>query len=117
MVIRKFFLHVSKEEQKRRFLARLEEPEKNWKFSEADVHERKYWDDYMNAYEDMIRHTSTPEAPWYVVPADHKWFTHIAVSSAIIQTLEDMDLQLPKVDKVRRKQLDSARQALQKSRD
>jgi PPK2 family polyphosphate:nucleotide phosphotransferase len=117
VVIRKFFLHVSKEEQKRRFLARLDEPEKNWKFSEADVHERKYWDDYMNAYEDMIRHTSTPEAPWYVVPADHKWFTHIAVSSAIIQTLEDMDLQLPKIDKVRRKQLDAARETLLKSRD
>ena len=117
VVIRKFFLHLSKEEQKRRFLARLDEPEKNWKFSETDVHERKYWDDYMNAYEDMIRHTSTPDAPWYVVPADHKWFTHIAVSSAIIKTLEDMDLQLPKVDKVRRKQLDAARQALQKSRD
>jgi PPK2 family polyphosphate:nucleotide phosphotransferase len=117
VVIRKFFLHVSKEEQKRRFLARLDEPEKNWKFSEADVHERKYWDDYMNAYEDMIRHTSTPEAPWYVVPADHKWFTHIAVSSAIIQTLEDMDLQLPKVDKARRKQLDAAKQMLLKSHD
>ena len=117
VVIRKFFLHVSKEEQKRRCLARLDEPEKNWKFSEADVHERKYWDDYMNAYEDMIRHTSTPEAPWYVVPADHKWFTHIAVSSAIIQTLEDMDLQLPKIDKVRRKQLDAARETLLKSRD
>ena len=117
VVIRKFFLHLSKEEQKRRFLARLDEPEKNWKFSEADVLERKYWDDYMNAYEDMIRHTSTPEAPWYVVPADHKWFTHIAVSSAIIQTLENMDLQLPKVDKVRRKQLEEARQALQHSKD
>jgi polyphosphate kinase 2 (PPK2 family) len=117
VVIRKFFLHVSKEEQKRRFLARLDEPDKNWKFSEADVHERKYWDDYMNAYEDMIRHTSTPKAPWYVVPADHKWFTHIAVSSAIIQTLEDMDLQLPKIDKVRRKQLDAARETLLKSRD
>jgi len=117
VVIRKFFLNLSKEEQKRRFLARLDEPEKNWKFSEADVLERKYWDDYMNAYEDMIRHTSTPEAPWYVVPADHKWFTHIAVSSAIIQTLENMDLQLPKVDKVRRKQLEEARQALQHSKD
>lgn len=117
VVIRKFFLHLSKEEQKKRFLARLDEPEKNWKFSEADVHERKYWDDYMNAYEEMIRHTSTPDAPWYVVPADHKWFTHIAVSAAIIQTLEDMDLKSPKVDKVRRKQLDAARQALQKSRD
>lgn len=117
VVIRKFFLHVSKEEQKKRFLARLDEPEKNWKFSEADVHERKYWDDYMNAYEEMIRNTSTPDAPWYVVPADHKWFTHIAVSSAIIQTLEEMDLQLPKVDKVRRKQLEEARKALQNSSD
>jgi PPK2 family polyphosphate:nucleotide phosphotransferase len=117
VMIRKFFLHVSKEEQKRRFMARLDEPEKNWKFSDADVHERRYWDDYMNAYEDMIRHTSTPDAPWYVVPADHKWFTHIAVSSAIIQTLEDMDLQFPKVDKERRKQLEAARQALQNSND
>ena len=117
VVIRKFFLHVSKEEQKRRFLARREEPEKNWKFSDADVHERKYWHDYLNAYEDMIRHTSTPEAPWYVVPADHKWFTHIAVSSAIIQTLKDMDLQFPKVDKQRRKQLEEARRALRKSSD
>jgi PPK2 family polyphosphate:nucleotide phosphotransferase len=115
VVIRKFFLNVSKEEQKRRFLKRIEEPEKNWKFSEADVHERQCWDDYMNAYEEMIQHTSTPEAPWYVVPADHKWFTHIAVSSAIIQTLEEMDLQFPKVDKVRRKQLEIARQALLKS--
>jgi PPK2 family polyphosphate:nucleotide phosphotransferase len=117
VIIRKFFLHLSKEEQKKRFLARLDEPEKNWKFSEADVHERKYWDDYMNAYEDMIRHTSTPDAPWYVVPADHKWFTHIAVSSVIIQTLEEMDLQFPKVDKARRKQLEEAKQMLLKSRD
>ncbi|HEY2912470.1 MAG TPA: polyphosphate kinase 2 family protein [Candidatus Angelobacter sp.] len=117
VVIRKFFLHLSKEEQKKRFLARLDEPEKNWKFSEADVHERKYWDDYMNAYEDMIRHTSTPEAPWYVVPADHKWFTHIAVSSAIIQTLKEMDLEFPQVDKARRKQLEETKQMLLKSRD
>jgi PPK2 family polyphosphate:nucleotide phosphotransferase len=117
VVIRKFFLHLSKEEQKKRFLARLDEPEKNWKFSEADVHERKCWDDYMNAYEEMIRHTSTPDAPWYVVPADHKWFTHIAVSSAIIQTLKEMDLQFPKVDKARRKQLEEAKQALQKAHD
>jgi PPK2 family polyphosphate:nucleotide phosphotransferase len=115
VVIRKFFLNVSRQEQKQRFLARLDEPEKNWKFSEADVHERQYWDDYMNAYEEMIQHTSTPEAPWYVVPADHKWFTHIAVSSAIIQTLEEMDLQFPKVDKARSKQLDNARQTLLKS--
>ena len=116
VVIRKFFLHVSREEQKRRFLARLDEPEKNWKFSEADVHERRYWNDYMNAYEDMIRHTATPEAPWYVVPADHKWFTHIAVSAAIIQTLKGLDLQFPKVDKERRKQLKAARQTLLKER-
>jgi PPK2 family polyphosphate:nucleotide phosphotransferase len=115
VVIRKFFLNVSRQEQKRRFLDRLNELEKNWKFSEADVHERQCWDDYMNAYEEMIQHTSTPEAPWYVVPADHKWFTHIAVSSAIIQTLEEMDLQFPKVDKARRKQLENARQILLKS--
>jgi PPK2 family polyphosphate:nucleotide phosphotransferase len=116
VVIRKFFLHVSREEQKRRFLARLDNPEKNWKFSEADVRERQYWDDYMNAYEDMIQHTSSPEAPWYVVPADHKWFTHIAVSSAIIQTLEDLDLQFPKVDKERRKELEAAREILLKEK-
>jgi PPK2 family polyphosphate:nucleotide phosphotransferase len=112
VVVQKFFLNLSKEEQERRFLARLDEPEKNWKFSEADVRERQYWDQYMNAYEDMIRHTATPEAPWYVVPADHKWFTHIAVSSAIIQTLKDLSLEFPTVDKERRKQLETARQAL-----
>jgi polyphosphate kinase 2 (PPK2 family) len=117
VVVRKFFLHLSKEEQKKRFLARLDEPEKNWKFSEADVHERQYWDDYMSAYEDMIRHTSTPDAPWYVIPADHKWFSHIAVSAAIIQTLEDLNLQTPTIDKTRRKQLDSAREALLKQKD
>jgi PPK2 family polyphosphate:nucleotide phosphotransferase len=112
VIIRKFFLNVSREEQKRRFLARLDEPEKNWKFSEADVRERQCWKDYMNAYEDMIQHTATPEAPWYVVPADHKWFTHIAVGAAIIKTLEGMRLQFPKVDKERRKQLAAARQTL-----
>lgn len=113
-VIRKFFLHVSREEQKRRFLDRLNEPEKNWKFSEADVHERRYWDDYMQAYEDMIRHTATPDAPWYIVPADHKWFTHIAASSAVIQTLQGMNLELPKVSKERRKQLEAAGEELMK---
>jgi len=114
VVIRKFFLHVSREEQKKRFLARLDEPEKNWKFSEADVHERQHWDEYLNAYEDMIRHTATPEAPWYVIPADHKWFTHLAVSSAIIQTLKGLDLNFPKVDKTRRKELEAARRTLLK---
>lgn len=113
-VIRKFFLHVSKEEQKKRFLSRLDEAEKNWKFSEADVHERQHWDEYMNAYEDMIRHTATPEAPWYIVPADNKWITHLTVSKAIIKTLKGLDLQFPKVDKERRKRLEVARQALLK---
>lgn len=116
-VVRKFFLHVSREEQKRRFLARLDEPEKNWKFSEADVHERQHWDQYMDAYQDMIRHTATPHAPWYVIPADHKWFTHIAVSSVIIQTLNELDLHFPKVDKPRRKELQAARQNLVREKD
>jgi PPK2 family polyphosphate:nucleotide phosphotransferase len=115
-VIRKFFLHVSKEEQERRFLARLDEPEKNWKFSEADVHERQHWDKYMDAYDDMIQHTASPDAPWYVIPADHKWFTHIAVSSVIIETLKELDLQFPKVDKKRRKELDAARKGLEKEK-
>ena len=117
VIIRKFFLNVSREEQKRRFLARLDEPEKNWKFAEGDVHERQHWKDYMNAYEDMIRHTATPEAPWYVVPADHKWFTHIAVSAAIIKTLGGLHLEFPKVAKERRKGLETARQALLHERD
>jgi PPK2 family polyphosphate:nucleotide phosphotransferase len=113
-VIRKFFLHVSPEEQKRRFLERLDEPEKNWKFSEADVRERRHWDEYMEAYQEMIRHTATPEAPWYVVPADHKWFTHIVVGSAIVQTLKGLDLALPRISKERRKELETSREALLK---
>ena len=98
VVIRKFFLNVSKEEQKKRFLARLERPEKNWKFSANDVKERRYWDDYQAAYEDMIRNTSSKEAPWYVVPADNKWFTRVVVAAAIIDTLSGLDLQFPKVN-------------------
>ncbi|HWW13743.1 MAG TPA: polyphosphate kinase 2 family protein [Candidatus Dormibacteraeota bacterium] len=113
-VIRKFFLHVSKKEQKRRFLERLEQPAKNWKFSEADIHEREYWDDYQNAYEDMIRNTATKHAPWYVIPADNKWFTHLAVSAAIVQTLEELNLSYPKVDATKRKELQAARQLLLK---
>lgn len=116
LIILKFFLNVSKEEQKRRFLERLDEPEKNWKFSEADVHERQYWDDYMHAYEELIQHTAAPEAPWYVVPADHKWFTHIAVSAAIIHALKGLNLEYPKVDKDRRKALEAAREALTKNK-
>jgi polyphosphate kinase 2 (PPK2 family) len=102
-VIRKFFLHLSKKEQKKRFLARLDEPEKHWKFSEADIHERDYWDDYQGAYEDMIRHTTSKHAPWYVVPADNKWFTHLVVSGAIVETLEELDLAYPKVDARKRR--------------
>src|SRR5579863_10092451 len=97
-VIRKFFLHLSKKEQKRRFLARLDEPEKNWKFSAADIREREYWDDYQKAFEEMIRTTSSEDAPWYVVPADNKWFTHLVVSAAIVETLDGLGLCYPKVD-------------------
>jgi PPK2 family polyphosphate:nucleotide phosphotransferase len=113
-VIRKFFLHVSKKEQKRRFLERLEQPQKNWKFSAADIHEREYWDDYQNAYEDLIRNTATRHAPWHVIPADNKWFTHLAVSAAIVQTLEELNLYYPKVDAAKRKELQAARRMLLK---
>jgi PPK2 family polyphosphate:nucleotide phosphotransferase len=112
VLVRKFFLHLSKEEQRNRFLSRLDEPDKNWKFSEADVRERARWEDYMKAYEDMIRHTATPHAPWFVVPADHKWFTRMVVSSVIIDTLESLHLTYPRVDETKRKELDVARQLL-----
>ena len=111
-VIRKFFLHVSKKEQKRRFLARLEQPEKNWKFSAADIHERKYWDDYQKAYEEMIENTATEHAPWYVVPADNKWFTRLVVSTVVVQTLESLNLAYPKVDEAKRKELEAAKKIL-----
>lgn len=113
-VIRKFFLHLSKKEQKKRFLARLDEPKKNWKFSAGDVHERGYWDDYQQAYEDMIRNTATKHAPWYVVPADNKWFTHLVVAAAIVETLEDLGLSYPKIDAAKRKDLQAARKTLLK---
>jgi PPK2 family polyphosphate:nucleotide phosphotransferase len=111
-VIRKFFLNLSKKEQKRRFLERLEEPEKNWKFSAADIRERKYWDDYQDAYEDMIRNTATEDAPWYVVPADNKWFTRLVVSMVLVDTLESLDLSYPKVDPEKRKELEAAKKIL-----
>jgi len=111
-VIRKFFLHVSKEEQKQRFLERLAEPEKNWKFSLQDVIEREHWDAYMQAYEDMIRSTSTEAAPWYVVPADHKWFTRVVVAEVIADTLESLNLTYPKVDAEKKKELEAARALL-----
>jgi PPK2 family polyphosphate:nucleotide phosphotransferase len=113
-VIRKFFLNVSKKEQKRRFLARLDEPEKNWKFSAADIRERQCWDDYQKAYEDMIRNTATEHAPWFVVPADNKWFTRLVVSTVIVATLESLDLSYPKVDDAKRKELEAATKVLLK---
>lgn len=107
-VIRKFFLHLSKKEQRKRFLKRLKEPAKNWKFSAADIRERKYWDDYQKAYEEMIRNTASKHAPWYVVPADNKWFTHLVVAAAIVETLEDINPSFPKVDAAKRKEIQAA---------
>jgi PPK2 family polyphosphate:nucleotide phosphotransferase len=112
IVVRKFFLNVSKKEQKRRFLERLNTPEKNWKFSAADVRERECWDDYMNAYEEMIAATSTKHSPWYVVPADNKWYTRLVVAAAIVDTLKDLKLGYPVVDPAKRKELESAKREL-----
>ena len=111
--ILKFFLHVSKKEQKRRFLARTEDPERNGKFSASDMAEREYWDEYQDAYENMIRNTATKDSPWYVVPADNKWFTRAVVGAAIVETLASLDLAYPKVDKKRREEIASARTLLQ----
>ncbi len=104
---------MSKKEQKRRLLARLDDAKKNWKFSAADIRERAYWDHYMAAYADLIRHTATPEAPWLVIPADNKWFTRIAVAAAIVDTLEDLNLAYPKVDDNQVKQIAAARKLLE----
>ena len=112
IVLVKFFLHLSKEEQKKRFLERLEAQEKNWKFSANDVRERQYWDKYMQAYEEMIQNTSSKHAPWHVVPADHKWFTRLAVAEAIIDVLEGLDLAFPELDALGQKELEKARKAL-----
>lgn len=112
VIVRKFFLHVSKKEQLNRFLSRLDEPEKNWKFSNADARERELWSDYMDAYEDTIRHTATEEAPWYVVPADNKWFTRIVVAAAVIDAMASVDLHFPKVDDARRQELAQVRETL-----
>jgi PPK2 family polyphosphate:nucleotide phosphotransferase len=112
VVVRKFFLHVSKKEQKRRFLERLSKPEKNWKFSAADIRERAHWDAYMDCYEQMIRHTATEQAPWYVVPADHKWFTRLVVADAVIDALESLNLAYPTVSEEARHALAAAHQQL-----
>ena len=115
-LIRKFFLNVSRKEQRKRFLDRLQQPEKNWKFSAADLHEREHWDDYMDAYEEMIANTSTPHAPWFVIPADNKWFTRLAVAAAVVDALDDLNLSYPTVDQQKRKELEAARKMLLKNK-
>jgi PPK2 family polyphosphate:nucleotide phosphotransferase len=112
-LIRKFFLHISKEEQRQRFLKRLEQPEKRWKFALADVDERQRWSDYMRAYEDMIRHTSAPHAPWIVVPADKKWYARCVVAAAIEEGLESLKLEFPRIDAGKRRELKRVREALE----
>jgi len=114
VVILKFFLHLSREEQKRRFLKRLDNPEKNWKFSPADVHERKFWPNYMRSFEEVIRATASDQAPWYVVPADNRWFTRLVVAAAIVETVEALDLAYPKVSAEQKKELAVLRAALER---
>jgi len=114
IVIRKFFLHVSKKEQKRRFLERVENPDKNWKFSASDLKEREFWNQYMEAYEDMIRQTATEDAPWFVVPADNKWFTRVIIAAAVIDALASMNLSYPEVGEEKQKELTAVRKALTK---
>ena len=113
-LIRKFFLHVSKDQQRRRFLARLDDPEKNWKFALGDVKEREHWDSYMEAYEEMIGATSTDHAPWHVIPADNKWFMRMAVADVIVEGLESLKLEYPVVDEEKKKELQTARELLVK---
>ena len=110
----KFFLNVSKKEQKKRFLERIDDPTKNWKLSPADYHERLRWDDYQAAYEDMLRQTSTAEAPWYVIPADHKWFTRLAVAQVVVSTLRDLKPRYPEVSDQQRRELARVRELLEK---
>jgi PPK2 family polyphosphate:nucleotide phosphotransferase len=112
VIVRKFFLHVSKKEQKRRFLDRIDDPLKNWKFSSNDAAERDFWDDYMQAYEQMIQGTATKDAPWYVVPADNKWFTRVVVGAAVIEALDDLELAYPKVGEDKLKELAAAKKKL-----
>jgi PPK2 family polyphosphate:nucleotide phosphotransferase len=114
--ILKFFLHVSRKEQKKRFLDRLEEPEKNWKFSASDVQERKFWGDYMDAFEEAIRATASKHAPWFIVPADNKWFTRLVVAAAIVDAMESLGLAYPKVDAAKKKEFAAARAALSREK-
>ena len=115
-VILKFFLHVSRAEQKKRFMQRLERPQKHWKFSSADIRERGFWDGYMHAFEEAIRATAAPRAPWFVVPADNKWFTRLIVAAAIVEAVEKLDLSYPKIDAAKKKELAAARAALARER-
>jgi PPK2 family polyphosphate:nucleotide phosphotransferase len=112
----KFFLHISKDEQRKRFLDRLEDPEKHWKFSAKDVVEREYWDDYMTAYEEAIGATSTDWAPWYVIPANHKWVSRALVANIIATTIKSLDLQFPQISDEQRSEIEAARRALEKER-
>ena len=116
VIVRKFFLHLSKEEQQRRFLARLDNPEKKWKFSSNDAKEREFWDDYMKAYEATIRNTATEYAPWYVVPANNKWFTRVVVAAAVIEALASVDLAYPTLDQAKLRELDTVRHSLMVSK-
>ena len=117
VLIRKFFLNISKEEQKKRFLARLEDSKKNWKFSMDDIKERKFWDDYHEAYEEMIQNTATKRAPWFVIPADNKWYARLVVASAIIEALDGLNLSFPDVDKDKKKELQAIQEALLQEKD
>jgi len=116
IIVRKFFLNVSREEQKKRFLERLKEPAKNWKLSPSDVGERERWNDYMDAYEEMISHTATEDAPWYILPADNKWFTRAVVAEVIVDTLEKLKLGYPRVDAAQKRELAVAMRRLQQER-
>jgi PPK2 family polyphosphate:nucleotide phosphotransferase len=115
-IVLKFFLHVSRKEQKKRFMQRLERPDKHWKFSTSDVHERKFWDDYMHAFEEAIRATASKDAPWYVVPADNKWFTRLLVAAAIVETVEKLDLAYPTISAEKKKELRAVRAALSREK-
>jgi PPK2 family polyphosphate:nucleotide phosphotransferase len=115
-IVLKFFLHVSRKEQKKRFMERLDKPDKHWKFSASDVHERQFWGDYMHAFQEAIRATASKRAPWYVVPADNKWFTRLIVAAAIVEAMEKLDLAYPTVDAKKSKELQTARTALSREK-
>jgi PPK2 family polyphosphate:nucleotide phosphotransferase len=113
VIVLKFFLNLSRKEQKKRFMKRLDEPDRNWKFSASDIRERRYWDDYMQVYDQAIQATATPRAPWFVVPADHKWFTRLVVAAAIVETVESLDLEYPKISAAQKEELAAARGELE----